>query len=150
MLGVDSCVCLIFTTRVSLNTRLKGVKLILFEQSRGIGIRDCSKRIGFPDILRNTLETEQTLPIWNFFKSRTDTLPMEFQTGHVDSPRGGHGRSTGSRIGNLLRKGKSRCWPTSFLILAACPLYSPSYTCGLSCLLMSIRGPSVKIPRHVC
>ena len=34
MIGVDSCVFLIFTTRVGLNTRLNGVKLILFEQSR--------------------------------------------------------------------------------------------------------------------
>ena len=32
--GVDSCVFLIFTTRVGLKTRLNGVKLILFEQSR--------------------------------------------------------------------------------------------------------------------
>ena len=34
MLGVDSCVFLIFTTRVGLKTRLNGVKSICFEQSR--------------------------------------------------------------------------------------------------------------------
>jgi hypothetical protein len=34
MLGVDSCVFLIFTTRVGLKTRLNGVKSIFFVQSR--------------------------------------------------------------------------------------------------------------------
>ena len=33
-LGVDSCVFLIFTTRVGLKTRLNGVKSIRFEQCR--------------------------------------------------------------------------------------------------------------------
>jgi len=34
MIGVDSCVLLVFTTRVGLDTRLNGLKSILFEQSR--------------------------------------------------------------------------------------------------------------------
>ena len=34
MLGMDSCVFLIFTTRVGLKTRLNGVKSIFFEKSR--------------------------------------------------------------------------------------------------------------------
>ena len=34
MIGVDSCVFLIFTTKVGLKTRLNGVKSIRFEQCR--------------------------------------------------------------------------------------------------------------------
>jgi len=58
MIGVDSCVFLIFTTRVGLKTRLNGVKSIFFEQSQKVSVYVFgSKRIDFRAILRNTLGT---------------------------------------------------------------------------------------------
>ena len=76
MLGVDSCVFLIFTTRVGLKTRLNGVKSIFFEQSQKVIVYVFgSKRIDFRAILRNTLGTPLvTVPFSrvSFWQRRTN------------------------------------------------------------------------------
>ena len=64
VIGVDSCVFFIFTTRVDLNTRLNGVKSIRFEPCRKLVYVFCSKnRINFRANLRNTWETPLASPL---------------------------------------------------------------------------------------